>query len=100
MSLRPDPALPVRIGEAWIVREDDLDLAWRVAVRLDVDRNVRWDLPLPIAQPHRLRITARPDRVELELSIHVGSQPSGETGMRIIHRLVGCIAATGVGLVD
>src|SRR4051812_20978561 len=100
MPLLPDPALPVRVGEERVVREDDLDLAWRVAVRLNVDMNVRWDLPLPIAQPHGLGIAAGPDRVELELSILVGSQPSGETGMRLIHGLVGRIAAAGVGLVD
>src|SRR4051794_17420852 len=98
MSLRPDPALPVRIGEAWIVREDDLDLAWRVAVRGDVDMNVSRDLPLPIAQPHCLRIAAGPDRMELEPAVLVGAKPAGETGMRLIHGLVGCISAAGVGL--
>src|SRR4051812_16110693 len=100
MSLRPDPVLPVRVGEERILREDDLDLARRVADRGDVDMNVSRDLPVPIAQPHCLRIAAGPDRVELELSILVGSQPSGETGMRLIHGLAGCIAAAGVGLVD
>src|SRR3954465_3162661 len=100
MPLSPDPVLPVRVGEERVVREDDLDLAWRVAVRGDVDMNVRWDLPVPIAQPHRLRIAAGPDRVELEPSVLAGVNPAGETGMRLIHGLGGGIAGAGVGLVD
>lgn len=100
MSLRSDPALPVWVGEERVVREDGLDLAWHVAVRGDVDMNVSRDLPVPITQPHFLRIAARPDRVQLEPSVLAGLKRAGETSMRLIHGLIGCIAAAGVGLVD